>query len=91
MIANSDASEFAENTLYCDGSRYGSSVTQLWCSLPVKAVLMKAPFLLEFDDLVQIRVQAKNSRGWSDFSDLNTDGARIQSEPLFMAEPERDD
>lgn len=31
-----------------------------------------------------------NEKGWSDLSEVNSDGFRIRSEPLFMNAPVRD-
>lgn len=90
LIATRDLTAFFESKQHCDGARFDHSVRSLWCSLPVKAVLEKEPFNYQFDDLVRVKIQAKNSRGWSDFSDLNLDGVRIQSAPLSMSLPTRD-
>jgi len=90
MVATRDLTAFFESNQYCDGARFDQTVRSLWCNLPVKPVLEKEPFNYEFDDLVRVKVQAKNSRGWSDFSDLNVDGARIQSAPMSMSQPTRD-
>jgi len=76
--------------LYCDGARFDHTVQDLYCELPVKKVLQKEPFNLEFDDLVQVVIYAQNSKGWSDPSTANIDGARIQSEALSMNAPVRD-
>ena len=80
-----------ESKEYCDGHQFSSESTETHCDLPVKEVLQKEPFNLEFDDLVQARVRAYNVRGWSELSTANLDGARIQSEPLFMTAPTRDE
>jgi hypothetical protein len=47
--------------------------------------LRAAPFLLEFKDTVFVKVQSRNSNGWSeDFSLVNLTGATIQTEPAVM-------
>jgi hypothetical protein len=35
------------------------------------------PFSLPFDRLIKAKVKAFNINGWSDYSDLNTAGAKI--------------
>lgn len=62
---------------------------QLHFEIPVKEVLLQEPFSYEFDDLVVARVRAYNSRGWSEYSDSNTVGVRIQTEPRTMSTPQR--
>lgn len=79
-----------EQLLYCDGARFDHTVQDLSCELPVKQILQKEPFSLQFDGLVQVLVYAQNSKGWSDASIVNTEGARIQSEALSMNAPVRD-
>lgn len=37
-----------------------------------------------FDDLVQVKVRALNLKGWSDYSEPNSEGFRIQVAPIFM-------
>jgi len=44
---------------------------------------------LAFDDLVQAKVRALNVKGWSDYSEPNSDGFRIQVAPLLMNQAER--
>ena len=46
--------------------------------------LWAAPFSLAYDTLVRAKVLARNERGWSDASDANTEGAKIQVKPLAM-------
>jgi hypothetical protein len=62
----------------------------LHCEIPVKEVLLQEPFSYLFDDLVVARVRAYNGRGWSNYSEANTVGVRIQTEPRFMSTPVRD-
>jgi hypothetical protein len=44
--------------------------------------LRSGSYMLTFDTVVRAIVQAKNAYGWSSISDPNTEGARIQTEPL---------
>jgi hypothetical protein len=52
-------------------------------------VLRADPYYLEYANLVQAKVKSRNVNGWSEFSDVNTDGGTIQTEPAVMAAPER--
>jgi hypothetical protein len=45
--------------------------------MPLKQVLVNPPYSLDFDALVQVKIQAMNAKGWSDLSAFNTDGQRI--------------
>lgn len=42
---------------------------------------------LSVDTLIQVRVRASNSKGWGAYSELNTDGATIETLPLAMLAP----
>ena len=55
----------------------------LSCSVPI-ATFLGSPFNLAYNDLVQVRVQATNTNDWSDLSETNIDGARIQTRPEQM-------
>lgn len=39
---------------------------------------------LKLDSLIQVRVRAKNEIGWGPYSELNTKGATIETEPEAM-------
>jgi hypothetical protein len=43
--------------------------------------LISAPFNLEFDTLVKVKARAYNTFGWTDYSQANNEGARLQQEP----------
>lgn len=58
------------------------------CEVPL-AVLRAAPFSLEYPDLVAAKVRSRNINGWSDYSDLNTEGGSILTEPAVMGVPTR--
>ena len=42
---------------------------------------------LPVDTLIQVRVRAHNSKGWGDYSELNTLGATIETLPGTMTAP----
>jgi len=66
---NTQASSYVET---CDSTTEITS--QLECQVPL-SILRQEPWSLEFDDLIQARVQACNLNGCSEQSDLNTVGA----------------
>jgi hypothetical protein len=43
-----------------------------------------------FDELPVFRTRAANERGAGQYSELNVDGGRIQTEPTKMNPPQRD-
>jgi hypothetical protein len=51
------------------------------------SVLTASPYLVEFDEVVVVRVSAKNSYGWSATSTPNTIGAQIRRKPDQMTAP----
>jgi hypothetical protein len=53
------------------------------------STLRAVPFLLDFDDIVYVRVSAKNSDGFGPASLTNTLGAKIRTEPNQMNDPVR--
>jgi hypothetical protein len=69
-----------ERKALCDGD---AQAVVMYC-LVAMADLREAPFSLTYDTLVRAKVLARNERGWSDASDANTEGAKIQVKPLAM-------
>lgn len=49
--------------------------------------LTSAPFNLNFDDLVQVKIRAHNTFGYGSYSSVNTVGARIRRIPNVMTAP----
>lgn len=49
--------------------------------------LRNSPYSLPFDTLIQVKAYALNHYGNSTASPLNTDGARIRTEPYKMSTP----
>jgi hypothetical protein len=39
---------------------------------------------LTVDELIQVKVRAHNGDGWGEYSEINTSGATIETEPLEM-------
>ena len=58
------------------------------CEVPLD-VLRAEPFNLEYPDLVAAKVRSRNINGWSDYSDINTEGGSILTEPSVMGVPTR--
>lgn len=48
-----------------------------------------SPFNLNYPNLVVAKVRSGNVNGWSDFSDQNTQGAKILAEPATVGLPRR--
>lgn len=87
VIQTSDGLTFVEESNHCDGSD-ASIVEARSCFIPL-SVLRQAPFNLDYPDLVFAKVRSMNINGWSELSDVNTDGAKILTEPATMAQPTR--
>jgi len=51
--------------------------------------LTSATYSLVRGDLVRVRVQASNAKGWGDLSDVNTIGSTVESVPDQMTIPTR--
>ena len=49
LIQNSLATGSSENTVFCDGSKYIDSTTDLFCDIPVQSVLRQTPYNLAFN------------------------------------------
>jgi hypothetical protein len=72
---------FSQEVTYCNGA-VDPVLSQLYCEVPMTAVLRAAPYSLAFDSYVLAKVQASNVYGDGLVSDANTSGAKIQREPL---------
>ena len=47
------------------------------CSVPIAIFTEVTTFNLAYNDLVKVRARARNTNDWGDYSESNTDGARI--------------
>lgn len=56
----------------------------LSCSVPITVFTNVATFNLLYNDLVKVRVRARNTNSWGDYSESNISGARIQTKPVQM-------
>jgi hypothetical protein len=57
----------------------------MYCNIPLATLREKQN--LAFDQTIKAIVSACNKNGCSDFSDLNTLGAQVKTEPLAPAAP----
>jgi len=85
VILDNGAGTYAEDTTLCDGD---DDVTKsvLYCIIAMRSLRVD---LSDYDYALQemplFKVRAYNERGWSDYSDPNTEAALIQTEPDAMA------
>jgi hypothetical protein len=68
-------SSFASDLTLCDASAGTTAFDNQYCVIAL-ASLIEAPYNLAVDDLIEFKVRAKNSRGWSAQSDANTAGVK---------------
>jgi hypothetical protein len=78
FIANNQ-DVYSEELLYCDG-RKDTVLANKYCEVPMD-ILRGSAYKLEFDSILKAKIQVSNVYGWSELSDNNVDGARIQTEP----------
>lgn len=64
----------------CNGATY-TILTQRYCDVSM-IVFKRAPLLLEYKDLIVVRISSTNQIGESAFSDVNNHGITVQTEPL---------
>lgn len=76
-----------EEQLYCPPTDT-SLLTNRYCNIPM-AVLRAPPYSLTYGTLIRVQVQARNLKGWSVASPLNTAGSVLETEPVAPATPTR--
>ena len=69
LIRQSDQATFSSELIHCDG-RSSAVVQKQYCHVPM-LILRTAPFSLQFQDYIVVKIRAKNSIGWGLYSDLN--------------------
>jgi hypothetical protein len=84
QIRQSDGLTFTE-TVECDGSN--TLVVSSRSCLVNLSTLRAAPYSLAFDDYIVASIASMNSFGWSIYSQPNTGGAKIWTEPQQMLIP----
>lgn len=84
MIADRSGT-FIESKTLCDGSRSRVMIDN-YCVVPITA-LRNGPYNLRRFDLIRVIVRAQNIRGWGEYSDANTVGVTVMTEPDIMTLP----
>lgn len=72
----------------CDAWADSTFVTTLTCTVSMNS-LTAAPYSIPREDLISVKVQAYNSRGWGARSTVNTSGATAKTIPAQMTAPTR--
>jgi hypothetical protein len=73
---------YAEETTHCDGSQ-ATIVSSRLCSVPMGSI--RDLTSLPRDSLIRVKVRAFNARGTGAFSEVNTGGASIETEPTNLS------
>ena len=73
--------DFAMETTTCDGSD-NTIVTNRYCIVPMSTI--RTLTALPRDSLIRVKVRAYNARGTGQFSELNTDGATVETVPTNL-------
>lgn len=79
LIRASDDTTFVENTTVCDGSR-STVISSMACVFPMTYLREGSYDLSQGDDII-VKVQAYNSRGWSDLSTASATGVTVRQQP----------
>jgi hypothetical protein len=87
MVATSTG-DFIFDLQYCNAATE-PIISQQYCEIPV-SVLRTAPYFLVFDQTVYAKFRASNIYGWSVYSESNSEGAQIQTEPIAPQTPTED-
>jgi len=78
---------YFEDILYCSGANPINFASRT-CEIPI-SVLRMSPYNLDYPNIVVAKVRSRNINGWSDYSEPNTQGAIIFTEPGQMNAPTR--
>lgn len=81
------AGTYVEQVNLCNGVNNAASRI---CQVSM-ASFRASPFNLLFDNYINVKVKARNERGWSIASDPNADTTQVQVEPEEMVIPTRGD
>lgn len=89
LFKHKSGDAFSEEAENCDGSN-AIIFLRKSCEVPVALFVSDDyAYKLEAGDLVTVKVAAHNQNGWGDFSEVNTEGAIIETIPGAMAAPTR--
>jgi hypothetical protein len=87
VILTSDTFTYTEESVNCNGVD-PIIVSSRSCEIPIDTLRL-APYNLDYPDMVIVKVRSRNINGWSDYSDQNTVGAIVLTEPATMAQAYR--
>lgn len=82
---SSNGGLYISETEYCDGTD-STVISTTRCIIPM-STLRASPFSLTLGTILNVKVRARNVIGYGDYSNPNTIGAVIQTEPGQMASP----
>ena len=81
LIRDDGDGSYAENTSLCDGAN-SETIMSLYCLIPMTSLRQTlSTYDYAANSLPQFKVRAYNVRGWSSYSDYNSIGATIETEP----------
>mmetsp|Transcript_21725 Transcript_21725/g.16034 ORF Transcript_21725/g.16034 Transcript_21725/m.16034 type:complete len:334 (-) Transcript_21725:432-1433(-) len=83
LIYDPSSGNYVEDTTYCDGN--GAAFTATYCDFGISYLI--ATYSYSIGDLLQAKVRAYNSEGWSLYSSVNTAGQELVSVPAQMNDP----
>lgn len=78
---------WSQDLTNCNGAN-AVIMSNLYCIVPM-STLIASPFNYLYGDLVQIRISAQNTHGWSPVSSTNTLGETVRTKPVQMNTPTR--
>jgi len=80
-IQTSDPAVYETELTFCDGSE-STIFSNNYCLIPMEVFSNPVfPFQLSQGDLIVAKVEAKNQIGWSNLSNANSDGQRVEIKP----------
>ena len=79
MQANGD---YVTELTHCDGSTTGI-VSARKCTVPMSTI--RTLTLLPRDSLIRVKVRAYNAKGTGQYSEVNTAGATVETEPTNLS------
>lgn len=85
VIQDTSAANLYTELADCDASEE-QIAEQESCLIPL-TTLRAEPWSLQFDQLIQAQISACNINGCGEYSDLNTIGALVQTEPIAVSMP----
>jgi hypothetical protein len=84
QVLQADGLTWLADIVDCDGSNAGI-ISATYCEVPMST--LRTTFGLSYGSLVEARVLAINAYGSGSYSEANTEGATILTEPSQMSSP----